>query len=254
MADSYFEDDSDLDSPKSKNRHENSLGELTTKFIHLLQEAEDQCMDLNEAVSLLKVQKRRIYDITNVLEGIGLIEKCIKNKIRWKGTLNIPVDVQLDYEIIQQKKELKALQEESSVFSQKVDKLQEAFTKASMDANYEEFAFVTFDDVSKLSGTKDNTGKKLVLVKAQPGTVMEVPDPNEVEAYNELKSKEKPEEYEQSKYQIHLRSKSSEIMVYTVENEQPEENNPAQDEAGTGQDDKKQINEYIENLGMMYGN
>lgn len=31
------------------------------------------------------MQKRRIYDITNVLEGIGLIEKTIKNKIRWKG-------------------------------------------------------------------------------------------------------------------------------------------------------------------------
>ena len=30
-------------------------------------------------------QKRRIYDITNVLEGIGLIEKRTKNTIVWKG-------------------------------------------------------------------------------------------------------------------------------------------------------------------------
>ena len=30
-------------------------------------------------------QKRRIYDITNVLEGIGLIEKRSKNSIEWKG-------------------------------------------------------------------------------------------------------------------------------------------------------------------------
>lgn len=30
-------------------------------------------------------QKRRIYDITNVLEGIGLIEKKSKNSIVWKG-------------------------------------------------------------------------------------------------------------------------------------------------------------------------
>lgn len=43
-------------------------------------------VDLNDAAVELKVQKRRIYDITNVLEGIGLIEKTIKNKIRWKGT------------------------------------------------------------------------------------------------------------------------------------------------------------------------
>ena len=29
-------------------------------------------------------QKRRLYDITNVLEGIGLIEKKTKNMIQWK--------------------------------------------------------------------------------------------------------------------------------------------------------------------------
>lgn len=31
------------------------------------------------------MQKRRIYDITNVLEGIGLIEKKSKNNIQWRG-------------------------------------------------------------------------------------------------------------------------------------------------------------------------
>jgi len=36
-------------------------------------------------VKQLAVQKRRIYDITNVLEGIGLIAKYKKNKIRWAG-------------------------------------------------------------------------------------------------------------------------------------------------------------------------
>lgn len=29
-------------------------------------------------------QKRRIYDITNVLEGVGLIEKKNKNIIQWR--------------------------------------------------------------------------------------------------------------------------------------------------------------------------
>ena len=46
---------------------------------------EHLCVDLNDAAVKLNVQKRRIYDITNVLEGIGLIEKTIKNKIKWKG-------------------------------------------------------------------------------------------------------------------------------------------------------------------------
>lgn len=36
-----------------------------------------------------QVQKRRIYDITNVLEGIGLIEKKSKNNIQWRGGASI---------------------------------------------------------------------------------------------------------------------------------------------------------------------
>ena len=39
-------------------------------------------LDLNQAATALGVQKRRIYDITNVLEGIGLIEKRSKNNIQ----------------------------------------------------------------------------------------------------------------------------------------------------------------------------
>lgn len=33
-------------------------------------------------------QKRRIYDITNVLEGVGLIEKKNKNIIQWRFEKN----------------------------------------------------------------------------------------------------------------------------------------------------------------------
>jgi transcription factor E2F3 len=87
-----------------------SSGLLTKKFINLLKTAEGGVLDLNNAAETLEVttvitaadtyllpittnsynfptiqvQKRRIYDITNVLEGIGLIEKTLKNRIRWK--------------------------------------------------------------------------------------------------------------------------------------------------------------------------
>ena len=95
---------SDLD---QNSRFEKSLGLLTTRFVNLLQEAEDGVLDLKvvsifsettyfvflnfhiifclQAADTLNVrQKRRIYDITNVLEGIGLIEKRNKNCIKWK--------------------------------------------------------------------------------------------------------------------------------------------------------------------------
>jgi transcription factor E2F3 len=40
---------------------------LTKKFIDLIKASPDSTIDLNEAVKQLDVQKRRIYDITNVL-------------------------------------------------------------------------------------------------------------------------------------------------------------------------------------------
>lgn len=45
--------------------------------------ADDGVLDLNWAAEVLRVQKRRIYDITNVLEGIKLIEKRSKNNVQW---------------------------------------------------------------------------------------------------------------------------------------------------------------------------
>uniref|UniRef100_A0A8C4VPZ4 E2F transcription factor 3 n=1 Tax=Gopherus evgoodei TaxID=1825980 RepID=A0A8C4VPZ4_9SAUR len=56
------------DSPKKKTRYDTSLGLLTKKFIQLLSQSPDGVVDLNRAAEVLKVQKRRIYDITNVLE------------------------------------------------------------------------------------------------------------------------------------------------------------------------------------------
>ena len=63
-------------------------------------------IDLNEAVKLLKVQKRRIYDITNVLEGIGYIQKFAKNTIK---LIDQHSDEGLDTKIEGQKQSLQTL-------------------------------------------------------------------------------------------------------------------------------------------------
>ena len=69
-----------------RTRGDHSLGELTRRFITIIKASQPLLsFDLNEAVEVLGVPKRRIYDITNVLEGIGLIEKTTKNKIQWRN-------------------------------------------------------------------------------------------------------------------------------------------------------------------------
>lgn len=52
--------------------------------MHLLKTSPNGAINLNTASIQLDVQKRRIYDITNVLEGIGILEKKSKNNIQWK--------------------------------------------------------------------------------------------------------------------------------------------------------------------------
>ncbi len=54
---------------KSRQRQENSLGELTKNFINYIKDQGGKEIDINEVVKELNVKKRRIYDITNVLEG-----------------------------------------------------------------------------------------------------------------------------------------------------------------------------------------
>ncbi len=67
---------------KSRTRNESSLSVLTKKFLDLINSSPNGTIDLNDTVEILKVQKRRIYDITNVLEGIGYIKKFTKNKVK----------------------------------------------------------------------------------------------------------------------------------------------------------------------------
>ncbi|CAG8490829.1 6875_t:CDS:2 [Ambispora gerdemannii] len=63
-------------------RFDNSLTKLTKDFWDLLDQSSDGDLDLNTAAENLNVQKRRIYDITNVLEGIGMLEKNSKNHVK----------------------------------------------------------------------------------------------------------------------------------------------------------------------------
>lgn len=75
--------DSSANSNSKKTRHDSSLSSLTKRFITLI--PPNTSLDLNMAAKSLCVQKRRIYDITNVLEGIGVLTKKSKNHIQWRS-------------------------------------------------------------------------------------------------------------------------------------------------------------------------
>ncbi|KAA3458627.1 transcription factor E2FB-like [Gossypium australe] len=135
--------------PAGPCRYDSSLGLLTKKFINLIKQAEDGILDLNKAADTLEVQKRRIYDITNVLEGIGLIEKKLKNRIQWKG-LDVSRPGEVDDNVATLQAEVENLSIEERRLDEKIREMQERLRDLSEDENNQKWLFVTEDDIKSL--------------------------------------------------------------------------------------------------------
>lgn len=186
--------------PAGPCRYDSSLGLLTKKFINLIKQAEDGILDLNKAADTLEVQKRRIYDITNVLEGIGLIEKKLKNRIQWKG-LDVSRPGEADDSFASLQAEVENLTMEERRLDDQIREMQERLRELSEDENNEKLLFVTEEDIKNLPCFQNET---LIAIKAPHGTTLEVPDPDEAV------------DYLQRRYRIVLRSTMGPIDVYLV--------------------------------------
>ncbi|XP_034733961.1 transcription factor E2F4 isoform X1 [Etheostoma cragini] len=194
--------------PQTPSRHEKSLGLLTTKFVTLLQEAKDGVLDLKAAADTLAVrQKRRIYDITNVLEGIGLIEKKSKNSIQWKGVGPGCNTREIADKLIDLKAELDDLALRENELDQQRVWVQQSIKNVTDDSNNSPMAYVKHED---LCGAFK--GDTLLAIRAPIGTQLEVPIPEAV-----LNG--------QRKYQIRLKSASGPIEVLLV-NKDPSSASP----------------------------
>ncbi|XP_052112855.1 transcription factor E2FA isoform X2 [Arachis duranensis] len=185
--------------PAGSCRYDNSLGMLTKKFVNLVKHSEDGNLDLNQAAETLEVKKRRIYDITNVLEGIGLIEKKLKNRIHWKGTESSSGDVDGDISML--KEEVERLSLEEHRLDDRIREMQERLRSLSEDENKQKFLFVTEEDIKAVPCFQNET---LIAIKAPHGTTLEVPDPEEAV------------DYLQRRYRIILRSTMGPIDVYLI--------------------------------------
>ncbi|OHT15551.1 hypothetical protein TRFO_02896 [Tritrichomonas foetus] len=88
-----------------KETHKQTLVALTKSLIKLLSESNPPEIELSKAEKVLKASKRRLYDVTNVLAGIGYIERCGKSRIRWIGRRGNVDDSTFHNILLQQKAE-----------------------------------------------------------------------------------------------------------------------------------------------------
>lgn len=191
---SINEDNGNLNlSPQTMSRHEKSLGLLTSRFVTLLKSSKDGVLDLRMAASVLKVrQKRRIYDITNVLEGIGLIEKKSKNSITWKGctTANGSEEVKKNSNNLRQ--EILELRKKETCLDMHNECLQILLKNIINDQSNKSSAYILNSDVvssvEKLkisktptlptSGDPKSGDSTILVVQAPSGTVLEINSQN----------------------------------------------------------------------------
>ncbi|XP_038822927.1 transcription factor E2F2 [Salvelinus namaycush] len=194
-------------SPGERTRYDTSLGLLTKKFVGLLSESPDGVLDLNWATEVLEVQKRRIYDITNVLEGVQLIRKKSKNNIQWmvggvfEGSASSgEKSCALRKELGELERAEKALEDLITSSSTQLKELTEH------GDNQGQLGYVTYQDIRSITSLQDQT---VIAVKAPSETKLEV-----------------PESSGQGSQQIYLKSKNGPIEVYLCPEEGLEDASP----------------------------
>jgi len=138
-----------------------SLAILTQRFIRFLQNRPAGLVDLNGAAEQLNVaqtHKRRIYDVTNVLEGVGLIEKKSKNVIHWKGgqlrrkggagALELLPDE--EQKVNKLKNELTELEREEMILNTHVRWMKQSISNVCQNQDNYKFAYTTASDLSRV--------------------------------------------------------------------------------------------------------
>jgi len=181
-------------------RFEKSLGLLTSKFVTLLQEAEDGILDLKMAADILNVrQKRRIYDITNVLEGIGLIEKRNKNCIKWKGAVAGENTQEASDRLAILQDEISRLDYHEQMLDRHKEWAGQSMKNIKEDVSNYNLAYATHEDIAAVF-----PGHTMLAIRAPSGTQLEVPRPEVTVTGGK-------------KYQMHLKSESGQIFVVLLE-------------------------------------
>jgi len=83
-----------LDAPLNRdysnyNRKEKSLGELSKRLLMMFGRVDSCVISLDTVTEQLGVERRRIYDIINILESLGVVFRKGKNSYHWKGLKSI---------------------------------------------------------------------------------------------------------------------------------------------------------------------
>ena len=148
-------------------RQENSLCQLTKKVLEYIKNKKKYNININELVKELRVKKRRIYDITNVLQGIGYIEKQGKNEIIWKEKY------MLNEKTSKNKNKNALINKQIKEINEKLTKQIEELNSISSKDDFNKNSYIKFIDLINLSKIEKTD---LLIIKTIIGSKLNILD------------------------------------------------------------------------------
>ena len=241
MKDLLNDNEQDDENSNSKlGKQENSLSLLTQNFLGYIKKKGRVKISINDLVNDLKVKKRRIYDITNVLQGIGYLDKMGKNNFLWiknndSDEHTPPCSGSSKKDIIsenyisnysQLKKEFDELKSKNKELDDFLNKYREEFKLISQKNEFQIYGYITHNDIVELS---KNEKVHYMLIKAPKGTLINVIDDEESrKAYNKIKIQMENGKIQkddklllntlENQHHIFFTSQDKELKIYKIEN------------------------------------
>ena len=209
--------DEESDLKREDSVQENSLGKLTKDFINYIKTEGRKSININDLVNKLGVKKRRIYDITNVLQGIEYLQKSGKNEIIWTKTISNKSKAKKKPSLIKknnnnkQKLNKEELEKEKKELDDDIEKFKAEFNSIAKKGEFEEYGYITLDDIKNLSINKK---VDLVVIKATKGTVMNVIDKKDIkQAYDSAKRLMENNEMKSNNSLLNILNKSNQLIL-----------------------------------------
>lgn len=211
---------------KMRQRQEYSLHELTRGFINHIKQSGKTQININDIVKELKVSKRRIYDITNVLEGIGYIKKEAKNYIRWLKPEMLALNAELQSEEVIKTKETEytALLKEELILTSFIEEVKKDYETLKDTEEYKFYKYLTFGDLQSIS---KNDNSNMIAFKAPDDVKIDIPDAELINTIHQQLKEEPMSKNEgidfdllntlsKDYHQLFLDSEKGEISVYLI--------------------------------------
>eukprot|EP00917_Polyrhabdina_sp_WS-2016_P006571 GHVP01014662.1.p1 GENE.GHVP01014662.1~~GHVP01014662.1.p1 ORF type:complete len:246 (-),score=63.08 GHVP01014662.1:369-1106(-) len=194
----------------------NTLSLTTEKFLALLDGSDDDMLNLSFASDFLNVPRRRMYDIVNVLEGAGLLQKETHGTVTFKENAEIIGE----RPITSEQESLVELLAKEKEYDRIIEELDRTIEDMVCSVSHSSFLYLKHSDIRCLPDLKNET---ILKISPPEDIVLEVPKMKK----NRSKRKRKINE-DIIGHELYLNGNNKPIDVYLVaeENEIEIKDNP----------------------------